>query len=162
VTAAPRLPALFHVGFVVADLEAAGADYERRYGIPVERVFDLTVEDAELDGAPARFSARYGFLPLGNTDLELIQPLEGDSPYSRFLAGHGDGIHHLAFVVDSIDAYLEHLRATEAGAELVLDARVPGGLRFVYVDGTAYGTVLELVEMPEDFAPPAEATNLHL
>lgn len=152
---APKLPELFHVGFVVPDLAAAGADYERRYGVEVERVFDLTVEDAQFDGGPATFSARYGFLPVGNTDLELIQPLEGDSPYSRFLAEQGEGIHHLAFVVESIDAHLDHLRATEAGTELVLDAHVAGGLRFVYLDGTAHGTVLELVEMPEGFTDPA-------
>lgn len=147
-TAGRRLPALFHVGIVVADLEAAERDYGRLHGLSAERRMDVRVEGALFHGNPVAFSARYVFLPLGNTELELIQPLEGESPYTEFLSEHGEGVHHLAFVVDSIDAQLAQLRAESSDCEVMLDATVPGpGVRFVYVEGTAHGTVLELVEI---------------
>ena len=147
VDAAPTLPPLYHVGIVVADLRSAGGDFERRYGHAQERVFDLQVEDALVQGRRQSFSARYGFVPLGNTDIELIQPLEGDSPYTQFLEEHGEGIHHIAFVVDSIEAHLEHLQRESPGLSVLLDATIMGGAsRFVYVEGTAHGAVLELIE----------------
>ena len=145
--ATPTLPPLYHVGIVVADLEGAGRDLERRYGHAQERVFDLQVEDALVHGRRRSFSARYGFIPLGNTDIELIQPLEGESPYTEFLDEHGEGVHHLAFVVDSIDAHLEHLERESPDLSIMLDATImDGASRFVYVEGTAHGAVLELIE----------------
>jgi len=144
----PKLPPLYHVGIVVADLQTAGGDFEQRYGRAQERIFDLDVEDALVQGRRRSFSARYGFIALGNTDIELIQPLTGDSPYTQFLAEHGEGIHHLAFVVDSIDAHLEHLQRESPDLSIMLDATIMGGAsRFVYVEGTAHGAVLELIEI---------------
>ncbi|WP_448332505.1 VOC family protein [Streptomyces sp. DSM 41534] len=43
----------------------------------------------------------------GASEIELIQPLKGRPPYTEFLDLHGEGVHHLAYVVKSIDQYLE-------------------------------------------------------
>jgi catechol 2,3-dioxygenase-like lactoylglutathione lyase family enzyme len=145
--AAPRLPPLYHVGLVVADLEAAGVDFGSRFGLTQERVMDIPVEDALLDGEPRSFSARYGFLQVGGTEVELIQPLEGDSPYSRFLTAAGEGMHHLAFVVDAIDPWIERLRTSSPGFSVHLDARIGERARFVYLAGTAHGALIELVQV---------------
>ncbi|MFD8337957.1 VOC family protein [Streptomyces solisilvae] len=47
----------------------------------------------------------------GASEIELIQPLKGRPPYTEFLDLHGEGVHHLAYVVEGIDQYLESLRA---------------------------------------------------
>jgi methylmalonyl-CoA/ethylmalonyl-CoA epimerase len=143
-----KLPPLFHVGIVVADMESAEQRFGRAHGVTAERRMDVEVKDAQFRGRRADFSATYVFLPLGNTELELIQPLEGDSPYSEFLSEHGEGVHHLAFVVESIDDQLARLRTEAPDCSVTLDASVPvPRVRFVYVEGTSNGATLEFVEM---------------
>jgi methylmalonyl-CoA/ethylmalonyl-CoA epimerase len=147
-TGSSALSPLFHVGIVVRDLDAAAADYAARYGLAMDREMVLTVEEGVFRGAPASFTARMGFVALGNTDLELIEPLRGASPYAAFLAETGEGIHHVAFVVDAIDAHLERLRATSPDCSLLLDATDVNGVRFAYVEGTAHGAIVELLQPP--------------
>ncbi len=144
------LPPLHHVGVVVEDIAAAAADYERRWNVTAGPVHDLTFPDAHLHGRRADLSARYSFVDTGASQIELIQPVSSEaSPYTKFLeANGGDGVHHLAYFVDSIDGYLEQLRAVGEPVDLVLDAEVPGGGRFVYLDGLAHGPVIELIEAP--------------
>jgi catechol 2,3-dioxygenase-like lactoylglutathione lyase family enzyme len=146
------LPPLAQVGIVVADLQRAAADYERRWGVTTEQVQDMALDDARLHGEQAATSARYGFISTGASQIELIQPLGAPSPYTEFLeANGGDGIHHLAYIVDGIDPFLEHLR--EAGEHVDVDFTTSftfpglGSGRFVYVDGLMHGPVTELTEI---------------
>lgn len=62
-----------------------------------------------VSGKKPGFTAHYGFLGAGETQIELISPVSGDSPYAPFLREHGEGLHHLAFVVASIDKQIEKL-----------------------------------------------------
>jgi hypothetical protein len=142
------LPPLLHIGFVVADLDSASRDFRDRWGLETEDQLDLHVSDAVFRGAPVKFSARYAFIRSGSSEIELIQPLSGTSPYSEFLASNGgDGLHHLAYVVEVIEPFLAQLGRT-GGADVLLDARLPGAGRFVYVQGAPQGTVIELIEIP--------------
>lgn len=90
----PTLPALFHVGIVVADADAAARAYAVDYGLEPVRTLELTDQDALMLGEQTTFSARYVFLSVANTEIELIQPLSGRSPYSVFLDQTGGGVHH--------------------------------------------------------------------
>ena len=146
------LPPLAHVGIVVADLDRVAADYERRWGVTTDRVVDMDLNDARLRGTPAATSARYGFINTGASQIELIQPLATPSPYTEFLeANGGDGVHHLAYVVDDIDPYLEHLREVDETVDpgFTTSFTFPGlgSGRFVYIDGLMHGPVIELIEM---------------
>jgi catechol 2,3-dioxygenase-like lactoylglutathione lyase family enzyme len=143
------LPALHHVGVVVEDIVKAAADFERRWGVTAGPVHDLTFPAARLRDVEADLSARYCFIDTGASQLEFIQPVSEPSPYTEFLqADGGEGVHHLAYFVDSVDDYLEQLRDAGEPVDLVLDAVVPGGGRFVYVGGLAHGPVVELIETP--------------
>jgi hypothetical protein len=142
------LPPLLHVGFVVADLDSASRDFQDRWGLNAEDQLDLHVSDAVVRGDPVEFSARYAFIRSGASEIELIQPLSGKSPYSEFLVSNGgDGLHHLAYVVEAIEPFLEQLGCT-GGANVLLDAQLPGAGRFVYVEGAPQGSVIELIEIP--------------
>ena len=108
------------------------------------------IADALLRQDRVCFGARYHFLTLGTTELEVIAPIGDEpSPYREFLAAGGLGMHHLAFVVPSID---EHL-AARSGLDVVLDARLQPDGRFVYVEGLLAGVLVELIQMPS--LPPA-------
>jgi methylmalonyl-CoA/ethylmalonyl-CoA epimerase len=106
----------FHLGFVVRDLEATTARYQRLLDIPrwhprETDVLALPWNPATTDG---RIRIAHGRTP-GQT-LELIQPLEGETFASIFLREHGEGVQHLGFWVPDLAAGI--WRAFEAGATL--------------------------------------------
>ena len=149
------LPPLHHVGIVVADLERAAADYERRWDVTTEDVQNVLLDDAQLHGAPAVTSARYGFSSTGTPQIELIQPIGVfgiPSPYAEFLESHGgDGVDHLAYIVDGIDTFLEHLRKVGETVNVTFTASFTfpelARCRFTYLDGLMHGPAIELIEM---------------
>ena len=104
----------------------------------------LTVESSEE--VPEQ-GVRVAMLPIGETRVELLEPLSDDSPVGRFLQKRGPGIHHVALRVADIHAELARLR--ESGARLIDEKpRVGAGgclVAFVHPSSTG-GVLLELVE----------------
>jgi catechol 2,3-dioxygenase-like lactoylglutathione lyase family enzyme len=141
----PDPPTLLHVGIVVLDMAAAASDFERRWGMHVADVVDVTLGDVRYHNRLTTIAFRMGVIDSGACQIELTQPLS-DSPFQDFLRERrADGVHHLSYLVDDIDGYLDRLKPT--WAELVLDARLPGkGSRVVLLDGFAHGPAVELVE----------------
>jgi methylmalonyl-CoA epimerase len=127
-----------HIGIAVKDLEAKIAFYRDVLGLPLTR--QETVETERV---------RVAFLGAGETHVELLEPLDGAGPIADFLAKRGEGIHHLCFEVEDIDAALEQVR--RAGATLVGEAPRPGagGCRVAFLHPRSCGGVLiELSEKP--------------
>lgn len=81
---------------------------------------------------------------IGNVELELIQPLKGDSPHKEFLETKGEGIQHVMFAVDDFEKELDRL--TKQGVEVLLRAKFPGGSGVAYLDLGAANFVIELVQ----------------
>jgi methylmalonyl-CoA/ethylmalonyl-CoA epimerase len=134
-----KLLNLDHVGIAVSDLESALAGYRERYG--VEPLYREVVEAQGVEEA---------MIPVGGSFVQLLQPLGPDTPVGRFLEKRGEGLHHVAFMVSSIDAALEGMR--EQGARLIdEEARAGGrGARIAFVHPSDLGgTLIELVELPE-------------
>jgi methylmalonyl-CoA/ethylmalonyl-CoA epimerase len=127
-------PRIAHVGIAVDDLENAVSFYRDVLGIephPPEVV----------DGA------RILTLPFGDAQVELLQPLEPESPVGRFLAKRGPGIHHICYRVPDLDAAVQACRA--AGYRLVDQVPRTGAagrrIAFVHPQSTA-GILLELTD----------------
>ena len=154
-----KYPNLNHVGVVVRDIDKAERDNSNRFGLSaIARRFTLHIENALYQGKTVTFSAEFGFIELGNTMLELIQPLGNDpSPYLDALQerggeeGEGENTHHLAYLVPSIDKQLEEARKANAVPLPVLfDAKLPDWMgRYVYVDGLVHGVLIELMEFAQ-------------
>lgn len=135
-----KLLNLDHVAIAVSDLEAAIAGYSSRYG--VEPLYREVVSDQGVEEA---------MIPVGGSFVQLLMPLDPETPVGRFLSKNGEGLHHIAFAVASIEAALEHLEAQ--GAQLVDSiARVGGrGARIAFVHpADLSGTLIELVELADD------------
>lgn len=132
-----KLLNLDHVAIAVHDLDAAVEAHRRRYG--VEPLYREVVESQGVEEA---------MIPVGGSFIQLLQPLADDTPVGRFLARHGEGLHHVAYAVADIEAALEHLRSV--GAELVDETPRIGGrgarIAFVHPADMA-GTLVELVEL---------------
>jgi methylmalonyl-CoA/ethylmalonyl-CoA epimerase len=127
-------PVIAHIGIAVESIEGA---------LPFYRdVLGLTPDPPEVaDGA------RIVSLSVGDSDVELLEPLSPDSPIAKFLTRRGPGIHHVCYRVADLDAAL--LACREAGYRLVDDVprRGAGGHRiaFVHPKSTA-GILIELTE----------------
>lgn len=95
-----------HVGIACHDLEEKIALYEASFGLRVaarETRPEQGVCEAMLEVADA---------PAGTSYVQLLQPLYADTPVGRFLARHGEGLHHVGYGVDDITAALEAVGAS--------------------------------------------------
>ena len=127
------------MGVAVKSLDERLALYRDVLGLAGIHVEDVPTEHA-----------RVGFVPLGDTEIELLEPTSPDGVLARFLETRGEGIHHLAVAVDDCQAVLDRLRA--AGVRTLDETPRPGarGTRVAFVHPSATGGVLlELVEHPD-------------
>lgn len=104
----------------------------------------------EVDGQETVPSERVNvaFLDLGPSRVELLEPTEADSPVGRFIARHGEGLHHLTLAVPDLDAVLARL--TASGVAILGDGTRPGagGRPVAFLHPAATGGVL--VELCEE------------
>jgi catechol 2,3-dioxygenase-like lactoylglutathione lyase family enzyme len=97
-------------------------------------------------GRPADFLADISLSYAGDTQLELIAPVIGDSIYTEFLDQAGPGLHHVCVEVDDVEAAL-----SERGAEVVQRGRMPGGMEFAYVSAEQAGVpYIEIAHIPDE------------
>ena len=127
-----------HVALAVADLDEAVAHYENVWGLAVshrERVEDQGVEEA--------------MLPLGDSHIQLLGATGPDTTVGKFIARKGEGLHHIAYEVDDLEAALENLKTK--GVPLIDDAPRTGGrgqmVAFVHPKGN-HGLLVELIQRP--------------
>ena len=105
---------LVQIGVVVRDLDRAIAFLSDVLGIGPFRTItwpppDRTDIQRTYHGEPGDFSARMAFAELGSIELELIQPLEGESIWSDFLKQRGEGIHHIRFNTANTRPLIQYL-----------------------------------------------------
>ncbi|OPX05080.1 VOC family protein [Mycobacterium sp. AT1] len=103
-------------------------------------------------GQPADFVAHVSLSYAGDTQLELIEPVRGESIYSEFLDGSGPGLHHVAIEAASPERFDEMLGDAERdGASVVCRGVMPGGMRFAYLSAAQAGVpYLEVTHIPSE------------
>jgi methylmalonyl-CoA epimerase len=124
-----------HIGLAVEDLDRALDTYERLFGARLEH--RSRVEEQGVEAASIR---------VGESRLELLASLGGDTPVGRFLAKRGPGMHHVAYEVENMRAALAHL--SDAGAELIDETPRRGmfGLEVAFVHpDSVHGVLSEVV-----------------
>jgi methylmalonyl-CoA/ethylmalonyl-CoA epimerase len=130
---------IYHLGYAVEDIEAASRFYRENFG--AEPTEPEVIEEQGIVAVMFR---------VGESMIELVQPTRPDSPVGRFLERRGEGVHHVAYEVDDLDAALMELKNN--GVELVDEEPRTGvgGTRvaFVHPKG-AFGVLTELVELPD-------------
>ena len=127
---------IHHIAIVVQDIDTALALYRDGLGLEVTERREEPAEGVEI-----------AFLPAGEGEIELLQPLDEESGVARFLEKRGEGLHHVCIAVDDVEAAMEQLRAT--GAQLLSEEpRVNAqGTRYVFVHPkSAHGVLMELYE----------------
>jgi methylmalonyl-CoA/ethylmalonyl-CoA epimerase len=94
------LQRIHHVGVVVANLEAGLRFWRDALGLAVTR--SATIEDQGV---------RAALLKVGESEIELLEPLSPDNGVGKFLARRGGGLHHLCFQTDDVERELSAARA---------------------------------------------------
>jgi methylmalonyl-CoA/ethylmalonyl-CoA epimerase len=124
-----------HVAIVVEDLQAALAFWRDALGLPFDKVQDVPSEQVQI-----------GFLEVGGSHIELVQPTSEDSGIAKYLAKKGAGMHHICFEVADIESALAHMQAQ--GIELINETpRERDGRRYAFIHPKSTGGVLvELYE----------------
>lgn len=125
-----------HVAIVVADIDESLKFWQDAMGIPLHHVEEVPSQ-----------KARVAFLPVGDTEVELVQPTSEDTGAAKFLTEKGGGMHHLCFEVDDCAASLLELK--EKGVRLINDVPIdlPGRkMAFIHPKSTG-GVLVELYEI---------------
>jgi methylmalonyl-CoA/ethylmalonyl-CoA epimerase len=135
------------VGIIVRDIETQARAWSEILGLPMPEIVvtdPVGVAHTEYQGAPSTARAKLAFLPMGQVDVELIEPIGEPSTWNDQLQQHGDSLHHIAFQIHGMQEKVAYLDGH--GLRLIQRGDYTGG-RYAYVDGSQrLGAILELLE----------------
>jgi methylmalonyl-CoA/ethylmalonyl-CoA epimerase len=150
---------LFQIGIVVSDLDASLRRSAEIFGGTRWRCYDFGSKGRhEYQGAPTAFRVRLA-LDDATPQMEMIQPLEGDSIHRDWLAARGEGLHHVGFIVPSVEEAIASMAAlgipvTQSGTGFGVAGDDDGA--YAYFDSTgSLGVIVEAVEPPSSLPEPA-------
>ncbi len=133
------------ISYVVDNIDHSLPGFEALFG-----AFDISqnaLPDCTIRGKQADCTLKMAIGHSGAMEIELIEVVEGETTHSEHLRDHGEGLHHVRFRVDDIDAKLPELEAE--GFEVLLYKRFSPQIAFAYLETpkTVGGSVIELLQM---------------
>jgi len=133
-----KITKINHVAIAVPEVDAALTFWRDAMGLAVDHIEDVPSQKATVV-----------FIPVGESEVELVRPTSDDTGVAKFLAERGGGMHHLCFEVDDIDGMLTQLK--EKGVRLINETPLDlPGRRMAFVHPKSAGGVLvELYELPK-------------
>jgi methylmalonyl-CoA/ethylmalonyl-CoA epimerase len=127
-----------HIGIAVNSLDKSVPTFERLLGVSCYRIEEVAEQEV-----------RTAFFQIGGAKIELLESTSGDGPVGKFIANRGEGVHHIALVVEDLVGALEELK--DAGVQLVDTEPRRGAegstMAFVHPRST-HGVLLELCQRP--------------
>jgi methylmalonyl-CoA/ethylmalonyl-CoA epimerase len=129
------LSKIHHIGIVVRSLEAAYGFYRDTLSLPVQK--EEIIQDQGVKAA---------LLTIGEGEIELLEPMDPNTGVARFLARHGEGLHHLCFATDDVHRELDAARAK--GLPLIDQQPRPGlaGLICFLHPKASHGVLIEYAQ----------------
>jgi len=125
-----------HVAIVVKDIDESLKFWETALGLKLDHVEDVPSQ-----------ASKVAFIPVGEGEIELVQPTSTDSGMAAYLEKRGEGMHHLCIEVDDIEAKMQELK--DAGVRLINQSPevLPGRkMAFIHPKSTS-GVLVELYEI---------------
>lgn len=130
-----------HIGVAVKDIENSVKPYVKLLGLNVEAIEEIAVVGVVN---------KVAFLPLRETEIELLETTAKTGLIAEHLREHGEGIHHIAFEVNDVEKMYKTLKAQ--GAAILWDRVIPGsrGTKCMFFASEEFnGVYIELVEKPK-------------
>ncbi len=131
-----KIKKINHVAIAVADVDASLSFWRDALGLAVNHIEDVPSQKATVV-----------FIPVGESEVELVRPTSPDTGVAKFIAERGGGMHHLCFEVDDIQTMLDDLKAK--GVKLINESplELPGRkMAFIHPKSTG-GVLVELYEI---------------
>jgi len=127
-----------HVAIVVQNIDAALNFWEQTFGLELDHVEEVPSQKSKV-----------AFLPLGESEIELVQPTTSDSGLANFLEKRGEGMHHICIEVEDIDAALVEFKSK--GVRLINEVpeELPGRKMAFIHPKAANGVLVELYQLTE-------------
>jgi methylmalonyl-CoA/ethylmalonyl-CoA epimerase len=129
---------IHHIAVVVEDIQEALSFWRDRLGLPLDHMETVSSQGVKI-----------AFLPVGGSEVELVQPLDQESGIAKYLRKRGPGMHHLCFEVKDITAKLQELK--EKGVQLIDEKPLvmEDGRKMAFLHPkSASGVLIELYELP--------------
>ena len=125
-----------HVAIVVKDIDESLKFWATALGLELHHVEDVPSQ-----------ASKVAFIPVGESEIELVQPTTEDSGMAAYLEKRGEGMHHLCIEVDDIEAKMQELK--DAGVRLINDTpQVLPGRKMAFIHPkAASGVLVELYEI---------------
>ena len=125
-----------HVAIVVKDIDESLKFWESALGLKLHHVEDVPSQ-----------ASKVAFIPVGESEIELVQPTTEDSGMAAYLGKRGEGLHHLCIEVDDIEAKIQELK--DAGVRLINETpQVLPGRKMAFIHPkSASGVLVELYEI---------------
>lgn len=128
-----------HIAVVVPDVEQALSFWHDALGLPLQRTEHNAAEAVKI-----------AFLPVGDSEIELIAPTTDESGVAKYLAKTGGGLHHLCLEVEEIEAVIARLQAHHIELINEQPRTRDDGIRYAFIHPKSAGGVLvELYELPK-------------
>lgn len=131
-----KITKINHVAVAVPDVDGALNFWRDALGLCVDHIEDVPSQKSQVV-----------FIPVGESEVELVKPTSDDSGVAKFVAERGGGMHHLCFEVDDIEGMLAQLK--EKGVRLINETpqELPGRkVAFVHPK-SANGVLVELYQV---------------
>jgi methylmalonyl-CoA/ethylmalonyl-CoA epimerase len=131
-----KIKKINHIAIAVKDVEESLKFWRDAMGLQVDHIENVPSQKSEVV-----------FIPVGDSEVELVKPTSPDTGVAKFLKERGGGMHHLCFEVDNIDEMLNQLK--ENGVRLIneIALELPGRkMAFVHPKSTN-GVLVELYEV---------------
>jgi hypothetical protein len=139
---------IIQVGILVRDVEETARKLEKLVGIGPFQILEPEYRDLTLHGRPARFKMRIGLAKAGPIQIELMQPLSGETIYDEFASRKGYGLHHLAIRAENMEQSVSDMKAR--GFNVIQSGNRPGVVKWAYLDTEEQtGVIFELIEWKE-------------
>ena len=132
----PEIKKINHVAIVVQDIDEALGFWRDQLGLELDHIEEVPSQ-----------ASKVAFLPVGGSEVELVQPTDPESGLGKYLEKRGEGLHHLCIEVDDIDAMLDLLK--EKGIRLINETPVDlPGRRMAFIHPKAgNGVLIELYQI---------------
>lgn len=154
----PAFNKTMQIGIVVPDVEAAARAYEEQYGIGGWQIMEIgsdNTENVRLHGQPLEWKSKIAVSMVGSVMWELIQPVDPDDLFGRFLAERGGvgGVHHVAVATPDYRKVVDDHAAR--GRQPILRGTF-SGVEVQYLDTERdLGVILEVFShLPEGIEQP--------
>jgi len=133
-----KLKRLNHVAVLVPDLDQALTFWQDQLGLSLDHVEVVS-----------SMAVKIAFLPLGESEIELVQPTTGDSGLAKYLSNRGPGLHHICIETDDISAKLAELNEKGVGLIDQEPVLMDDGRQLAFIHPKSTGGVLvELYQLP--------------